>query len=652
MNEMDRTTAGQPTGRPSDLPRAPRITQLGRYRIERTIGVGGSAAVYLAVDTTLDKKVALKVLHEHLREDPVTIRRFTNDARALARLNHPNIVQIYTAELDQYYFAMEYVEGVDLSRLIADGGSLPPTRAISIALQMADALAHIHRQGLLHRDVKPGNILVAPGDRVKLTDFSIAREAEETMLTLKGSLVGTVEYMAPEQIREEPTDARADVYALGAVLYEMLAGRPPFVRESGVSDLWPMMERILKEKPRAPHEVNASVPKDISDATMRALEKDPTARFASMDDFAQTLRTFIESGPTVMVAPVALANPVELPDGTVRLSWTAVDSAEFDRYEVHGSTDKDFVPSAENRLDTIEDRSRTEARFPVASKAGLYFYRIKTVLHGGMTTVSNRSMIEFGYRPPFWRRREVQLLAGLAGLILIALTGFLLIKNRSTTPSTVDRMTRIGGIERATVTGRFSGAQFFPATGMYRFILSQPTFEFADTGKFASIIKGQNLPRIDVEIPRRMSEALDADGIDLTTLPPQQVSVTGNISEDPRQGLMIQPVKKTDIQFKITASSVKDIEARDWQKYENQIVRLTASVASAELRESSNTAILTLDGNIRVYISSAIKTALETKGVQIPNLNQKRVTITGQVKNDKRFGWELILARPEHLTTR
>lgn len=655
------TSSGRPTGpippTPQETGSTLRISQLGRYRILRKIGVGGSAMVYLALDTTIDKKVALKVLHEHLRDDPVTVRRFTNDARALARLNHPNIVQIYAAELDQYYFAMEHVEGVDLAKLIAEHGSLAPARAVAIALQMADALAHIHRQGLVHRDVKPGNVLIAPGDRVKMTDFSIAREAEETMLTLKGSLVGTVEYMAPEQIREEETDARVDVYAVGAVLHEMLAGRPPFGRESGASDLWPLMEKILKETPRPLLEIDPSISEGVSNLVRKALEKDPKIRFADMDEFIVALRACQETVATMLVTPVALAKPIELSDGTVRLSWTVAQAAEFDRYEIHASPEKDFVPSDKTTIETVRDQNQTETTFSVPAKSGNYYYRIKTVIRGGMAALSNRAVIEFGWKPPVWRRREFQWAGAAAILILTAAGGIAYLSGQTAMPGTgaavpdTVRAVLENGFQ-VKATGRFFGAQFYAATSRYRFMLNRPTIEAMDTSPQAESLKGRAIPRVTVEIAGNLVAQLFAEGLDITLLPQQTVTVVGTMVEDPRQGLIIQPAERRHLQFENTAPAVLDVAPSDWKDHENRIVRLSGRVQGVDVRDGSNVAILTLEEKINVFMSSAVKNGVEGRGIDIPGLKQKQVQVIGTVKNDQRFGWELILNNPNHLTIR
>ena len=612
--------------------RAARISQLGRYRIEKPLGVGGSASVYLAVDETIEKKVALKVLHEHLRDDPVTVRRFANDARALARLNHTNIVQVFAAELDQYYFAMEYVEGVDLARLIADSGSLPPGRAVAIALQMAEALAHIHRTGLVHRDVKPGNVLVAPGERIKMTDFSVVRETEETMLTLKGSLVGTVEYMSPEQIREEEADVRADIYALGAVLYEMLTGRPPFQRDAGVSELWPLMEKILKTPPAPAHEVDPSIPREVSAIVSRALEKDPAARFPSMEAFSEALRKSAGEVETVLVTPVALAEPVES-EGQVRLTWTESSAADFDLYEVHASDRSDFVPGAASRVATIRDRAATETALPVPPAGGRRYYRVKVLLRGGLGAVSNRAAIEHGKKPPVWRRRNVQVLAGVALLASFA-AAFL---NRPA-PQAV---TLLEGADRVRATGRFTSAQY-QQTGSIQFALSNPEIEALETGPIASQLAVLPRPRSSV---LKDDVALDAAGMTSPRSSAGRRRRGRLVSEQGATEDLPRPASASGVRFQ--ASKRRASPLAEWKSHENQLVKLSAVVRERGTRDI-NAGYLELGIQDRKCVvifrfETPSKPRSHRRGLRA------RVTVIGRVGNHASAGWQIVLLRPEHL---
>jgi streptogramin lyase len=265
-------------------------SELGGYRIESLIGRGGMGIVYLAEDMTLGRKVAIKLLAPELAEDERFRERFLKESRLAASLEHPNIITIYEArQVDSsLYLAMRYVEGTDLRALIADGGALPIERALSIVSQVASALDAAHESGLIHRDVKPGNVLIArssvPGrpDRVYLSDFGLTkRAASDSGMTGTGQFVGTLEYAAPEQFEGKPLDARTDVYSLGCVLYECLTGRPPFQRENEAALVY---AHLLAPPPRVT-EARPDLPSTIDDVLARALAKSPDDRFSSCSEF-------------------------------------------------------------------------------------------------------------------------------------------------------------------------------------------------------------------------------------------------------------------------------------------------------------------------------------------------------------------------------
>ena len=204
----------------------------GRYRLESRIARGGMAIVYLATDTRLNRSVAVKVMHRALADDPDFVRRFTLEAQASARLSIPEVVAIHDAGTDLEthlaYLVMEYVRGINLRELILERGALSPTRAVAIMVPVLRALAAAHAAGLVHRDVKPENVLLGDDDRVKVADFGLARIVETSTLTqTTGLLIGTVAYLAPEQVETGSADARTDVYAAGVLLWELLTGTPP-----------------------------------------------------------------------------------------------------------------------------------------------------------------------------------------------------------------------------------------------------------------------------------------------------------------------------------------------------------------------------------------------------------------------------------------
>jgi serine/threonine-protein kinase len=253
----------------------------GRYRLERPLGHGGMASVFLAHDAELDRPVAVKLLAEGLAGDIAFRKRFLREARLAARLSHPNVVAVFDAgEADggRPYIVMEYVDGTTLE----GRGPLPPAEAVALAVQACHGLAHAHAAGLVHRDVKPHNLLLRTDGTLKVADFGIARAAEATALTQIGSILGTAAYLAPEQAAGEEVTAAADVYSLGAVLYELLAGRPPH-EPASIADLADPPEI------RPVSELAPNVPRRLEDAVMRSLARNPAYRQASADEFAREL---------------------------------------------------------------------------------------------------------------------------------------------------------------------------------------------------------------------------------------------------------------------------------------------------------------------------------------------------------------------------
>jgi eukaryotic-like serine/threonine-protein kinase len=261
----------------------------GRYRLVARLARGGMAEVWEAHDDVLTRPVAVKVLLPHLAADGGFHERFHREAMSAARLSHPHIVSIYDtcSSEDAEAIVMELVRGSTLRDLLDRRGALPPRRAIAITRQVADALAHSHACGLIHRDVKPGNILLADDGRVLVTDFGIAKAAEERGgdLTEAGQIVGTAKYLSPEQVRGEPLDGRSDVYALGVVLYEMLCGRPPFDAESSTATA---LARLTTE-PLRPRQVRAGLSRELEEVVLKAMARRPDDRFATAADLCTTL---------------------------------------------------------------------------------------------------------------------------------------------------------------------------------------------------------------------------------------------------------------------------------------------------------------------------------------------------------------------------
>ena len=267
----------------------------GRYELLRRLAQGGMASVYLARDRQLDRHVALKMLHPQFATDPTFAERLRREAHAAAGLSHPNIVGVYDwgRQGERYFIVMEYVSGHSLAEIIAARGALNPKAAAAVAFEVAAALAFAHRGGIVHRDVKPQNVLLSADGHVKVTDFGIATmmgAGPSAGLTETGTVVGTASYLSPEQARGEPTDARSDLYSLGVVLYEMLAGRPPFRGDTPVAVAY----QHVQDPPVALSSLGTDVPRPLENITMRLLAKDPEDRYSRAEDLREHLQILRE----------------------------------------------------------------------------------------------------------------------------------------------------------------------------------------------------------------------------------------------------------------------------------------------------------------------------------------------------------------------
>lgn len=286
--------------------------QLGRYSIEAIIGQGGMGVVLRARDLELLRTVAIKVLHPHLAADRKLLERFRLEAQTAAALRHRNIVAIYDVghERGSYYLVMEYLEGPALSALIAERGPLPPPRVLDIAGQVAAALDHIHERGLVHRDVKAANILLDQGGRAVLTDFGLVRAAMKSRVTAPGSLLGTPEYLAPEQIAGGEAGPWSDLYALGIVAYEMLSAQVPFDMDSTSALLF----RVLWQLPAPLSQAAPGLPEAVDGVLAKMLAKQPGDRYPSGQEFVGALRQALLGGggaaaPAELSPPQGVAQP-------------------------------------------------------------------------------------------------------------------------------------------------------------------------------------------------------------------------------------------------------------------------------------------------------------------------------------------------------
>src|SRR6201987_907460 len=256
-------------------------TIAGRYRIESRLGVGGMSTVQLAFDQRLERYVAVKLLAEHLADDPAFVSRFRREALAAARLVHPNIVQVFDFGFDehahQHFIVMEHVPGHSCAELLRDHGRMEVDQAVDVVTQACRGLDYAHRNGVVHRDVKPGNLLVSDSDVVKLADFGIARAVDQSSITQAGSVLGTAAYLSPEQARGDEAGPQADLYSLGVVSYQLISGRLPYEASS-------LSELALKQQRESPiplESLNPRVPIELADAVAMALAIDQESRPAN-----------------------------------------------------------------------------------------------------------------------------------------------------------------------------------------------------------------------------------------------------------------------------------------------------------------------------------------------------------------------------------
>ncbi|MBR3908905.1 MAG: Stk1 family PASTA domain-containing Ser/Thr kinase, partial [Clostridia bacterium] len=262
----------------------------GRYEIKEIIGVGGMAVVYKAFDNVENRMVAIKILKDEFLSNQEFLRRFKNESKAIAMLSHPNIVNVYDVSFGDLiqYIVMEYIEGITLKEFIEREGSLRWKDAVHFTIQILRALQHAHDRGIVHRDVKPQNIIVLADGTIKVTDFGIARFARSDQRTITDKAIGSVHYISPEQARGEKTDEKTDIYSVGVMLYEMLTGRLPFQAESAVS----VAIMQLQRDPQLPTEINGSIPQGLEQITMHAMQKSQERRYQSASEILCDLTNF------------------------------------------------------------------------------------------------------------------------------------------------------------------------------------------------------------------------------------------------------------------------------------------------------------------------------------------------------------------------
>ena len=298
----------------------------GRYEILEEVGKGGMAYVYKARCHFLNRLVAIKVLKEELSDDKEFVHRFNTEAQAAARISNPHVVSIYDVGFENglYYIVMEYVEGITLKEYIAEKGVLPWKKAAEFAAQICEGLSAAHKKSVIHRDIKPQNIIMTQGEVLKVTDFGIARATSQATTTTSNSTIGTVHYLSPEQARGGYTNERTDIYSLGVVLYEMLTGRLPFDDNTAIA----IAIKHIQEKPVLPRILNSDIPESMQYIVMKALNKEQNLRYATADEFLADLKKVIKNPAVILGETEQAADDL---DRTVKRS--AIDDRDIDNYE-------------------------------------------------------------------------------------------------------------------------------------------------------------------------------------------------------------------------------------------------------------------------------------------------------------------------------
>jgi serine/threonine protein kinase len=330
-----------------------------RYRLERRLGVGGMATVQLALDTRLERYVAVKLLAEHLAEDSSFVSRFRREALAAARLVHPNVVQVFDFGQEEstgrQYIVMEFVDGFSCAEILRRLGRLEPEPAVEILTQACRGLDYAHRNGVVHRDVKPGNLLRArEGGVVKLADFGIAKAAEQSDITKVGSVLGTAAYLSPEQARGQAAGPPSDLYALGVVSYQLLGGRLPYDSAS----LTDLARQQSAGEPLPLHELDPEIPRPLSAVVTRALARDPAQRFPDAAAMERALRDAMRG-----VAP-------DPPTEATRVVATDPDATrKLDRTAATAPLERTRATARRRRLEPIAEPPRAPAAAPAAATA-------------------------------------------------------------------------------------------------------------------------------------------------------------------------------------------------------------------------------------------------------------------------------------------
>jgi serine/threonine-protein kinase len=391
--------------------------QLGRYIIDSEIGRGAMGVVFKATDSVLQRTVAVKTVNMAMEKDHADKyeARFYQEARAAGALNHPNIVTVYDAGKagDVVFMAMEYIQGVELRSLLVEGQPMGVSQAISIAAQVAEGLGYAHQRGVVHRDIKPANIMVVSDGPVKITDFGIARMRASADLTQTGVMLGSPKYMSPEQVIGKRADHRSDIFSLGVILYEMLAGAAPFAGENVTA----LMYQIVNFAPPAPSEVNRHVPEMLDFVVAKMLSKPLEERYQDAREVAKDLRE-CERALSAPVTATQAGRPSGLASGT-----------QPELLDTRATTAVLGQPVTRSRqMDHAPDKTSQGAAAPVARGVSHSFDSHEATqrlaaLTGATTAPASASPAADAAPPPpraAWRRRDWLLVGGaaLAGLVV------------------------------------------------------------------------------------------------------------------------------------------------------------------------------------------------------------------------------------------
>jgi serine/threonine protein kinase len=338
-------------------------SSVGNYKITEKIGEGGMGAVFKGIDEMLEREVAIKMLRPELARQPDVVERFRSEAVTLAKLNHPNIATLFSfmRHGEDYFMVMEYVRGNTLEAIIKNFGAISYERAIPLFCQALEGIDHAHKQGIVHRDIKPANVMILESGSVKVMDFGIARMLGSARLTRQGNVVGTVEYMSPEQIKGEEADARSDIYSLGILLYEMLTGRLPFESKSE----YELMRLQVEEAPPPPTIHSTNIPAPIEQAIMRALAKKKEARYESAGELrAVLLRSLVAS--TSQLGNSTTGNYAAPATKVFPESGTLASSGERQLIQPPANTGETAAGSQTPSKETVLDRSSASFSTPVS----------------------------------------------------------------------------------------------------------------------------------------------------------------------------------------------------------------------------------------------------------------------------------------------